>query len=293
MAEGNLITVGTFNLQNFGEEPNDQRVLNIAEICSGIDLLVLQEIHPDGSKSVEDLARALGQEYHWIVSEETTWEKFAFVWREPVELLKQPELMDDLKLGRRPFHGFFKAGNFDFEIINVHLFWNGSKQTYPHTRSVEFKLLDDWMCYREDKELDLIFAGDFNSPNMYYRNRFPPPLCSHYYFYEFLNRHGLISVAIEKGEPTSIANQNIYDHLIFNPSHNFIEEFAGLEKSEIVKWDKDWDKNNDGELSYSEHIEASKNVTDHRLVKACFRIDMPDDDEEKTDETLHIKKVSN
>ncbi|MCD4652648.1 endonuclease/exonuclease/phosphatase family protein [bacterium] len=291
-AEDRTITIATFNLQKFGQEPDLQRTKNIAEICYGIDLLAIQEIHPDGSGSVAELARALGPEYHWVVSEETTWERFAFIWREPVEVMKSPRLMADLRLGRRPFQGFFKAGNFDFEIINIHLFWDGSKQTYPHSRSVEFKLLDDWLCYREDLELDVIFLGDFNSPNMYYRNQFPPILSSHYYFYEFLNRHGLESVTIEKGLPTSIANRNIYDHIIFNPSHNFVEEFSGHRDVEVVQWDKKWDKNHDGQLSYSEHTKARKRVTDHRLVKATFNIDLPDDDEEKTGSSMTSEKVS-
>jgi len=278
--DGGTISIGTFNLQRFGENGETERIRNISRICRGIDLLAIQEVHPDGGAAVAALAKALGSEYQWAVSEETTWERFAFIWRDPVIAMRPPALNRELKLGRRPFVGHFKAGNFDFVVVNVHLFWDGSKKTYPHTRSVEFKLLDDWLCYREDAELDVLLVGDFNAPNMYYGYRFPPPLTSHYHFYEMLQRHNMISVSIDRGIPTSIANENLYDHIIFNPAHNFVEEFAGMESVEVIQWDKEWDRNGDGRLDWEEHTRARRAVTDHRPVKAIFRIDLPDDDEE-------------
>jgi len=273
-----MITIGTFNLQHFGEADNPERIRNIAKICRDIDLLALQEIHPDGTAAVTALAEAMGPDYRAAVSDETTWERFAFIWRAPVTPISPPFLDPSLKLGRRPFVGTFRAGNFDFVVVNVHLFWDGSKKTYPHTRSVEFKLLDDWLCYRDDIELDLLFTGDFNSPNMYYSYRFPPALSSHYSFYELLSRHNMISVSIDAGIPTSIANENIYDHIIFNPDHNFVEEFAGADHVRILKWDSAWDTDGDNRLDWNEHNRARLAVTDHRLVTARFRIDLPDDD---------------
>lgn len=278
------ITIGTFNLQHFGEKENPERIRNIAKICRGVDLLALQEIHPDGADDVAALALEMGEEYKTAVSAETTWERFAFIWRDPVSVQGKPVLSSTVKLGRRPFVGRFKAGNFDFVVMNVHLFWDGSKQTYPHTRSVEFKLLDDWLCYREDPELDLFLVGDFNAPNMYYGYRFPPPLSSHFHFYEFINRHNMMSVTINRGIPTSIANENIYDHIIFNPDHNFVEEFTGMDDVEVVRWESAWDLDGDSRLNWDEHTRARLAVTDHRLVKARFRIDLPDDDEVPDDD---------
>lgn len=275
------ITVATFNLHKLGETDNPEQLAKIADICRGLDILAIQEVHPDGAHAIEVLAGLMGGEYNSSVSEVTTWERFAFIYRPPVLLLEPASLMTELKLGRKPYRGVFRAGNFDFELINVHLFWDGSKKTYPHTRSVEIKLLDDWLCYREDEELDVILIGDFNSPNTYYRNQMPPVMTSHYAFYELLNRHGMVSVSVEKGIPTSIANRNIYDHLIFNPSHNFVEEFVGFDSVNVLKWEMPWDKDKDGKLNWSEHVAASSEVTDHRMVSARFRTDLPDDDEEE------------
>ncbi len=280
-----LITIGSFNIQHFGEEDNPERIENLARICKGIDLLAIQEVHPDGVNAVEALASALGKEYRWVVSDVTTWERFAYIWRPPLEMTDGPWLMDKPALGRKPFFAAFKAGNFEFEILNLHLFWDGSKKTYPHHRSAEFKILDDWLTYRNEPQLGLLFVGDFNAPGMFYGSDFPPPLGSAYFFYKFLNRHGLESVTLKAGIPTSIMNRNIYDHVIFNPSRHFVPEFAGHEYVEIVKWDRDWDMDGDGRLNWDEFQVARKAVTDHRLVKAKFRIDMdipvyPDEDEE-------------
>ncbi len=273
----NMITVGTFNMQKLGEVDDPDRIEALADICAGSDLLAIQEVYETG-KGVENLARAMGDQYQWAVSDVTTHERFGFIWREPVQLQEPASFVEDLELGRRPFIGKFKAGYFDFHILVVHLFWDGSKKTYPHSRGVEIKLLDDWLCHRKDNELDLIMVGDFNEPNMYYRFSFPPPHSSHHAFYDLLNRHEMMSVSLEKAVPTSITNQNMYDHIIFNKSPNFCQEFAGIEYVQILEWEKQYDKNKDGYMSWDEYEEARKRISDHRPVFARFYIDHPDDD---------------
>ncbi|MGB3976704.1 MAG: endonuclease/exonuclease/phosphatase family protein [bacterium] len=269
------ITIGTFNIQCFGETVNPARVANLAKICRDVDLLAIQEVHPDGADAVAELAEAMGVGYRWAVSDVTTWERFAFIWRHPVTLQNGPYLLDVPKLGRRPFFAAFQAGNFQFEIVNMHLFFDGSKKTYPHHRSVEFKLLDDWLCYREDQMLSLVLVGDFNAPGLFYGTQFPPPLSAAYFFYEFLCRHNLISVTLDAGVPTSIMNNNIYDHIIFNPSKYFVPEFAGQELVEIVCWERDWISKKQDVLDWDSYQKARKAISDHRLVKAKFRMDLP------------------
>ena len=286
------ITIGSFNIQYFGEVENPARIMNLAKLCKDIDLLAIQEVHPSGADAVAALAEAMGVDYQWAVSDVTTWERFAFIWRHPVCLQNGPYLLDNPKLGRRPFFALFQAGNFKFEIVNLHLFFDGSKKTYPHHRSVEFKLLDDWLCYRDDEMLSLVLVGDFNAPGLFYGNQFPPPLSAAYFFYEFLCRHNLVSVTLDAGVPTSIMNNNIYDHIIFNPSKYFVPEFAGQEHVEIVCWERDWIPKNQDVLDWDSYQIARKAVTDHRLVKAKFRIDLPvkrmvegeNADDETTDE---------
>jgi len=236
------ITIGTFNIQKLGETENPERMIRLAEIVKGVDLLAVQEVYEEGT-GVEDLSKAMGKEYQWVVSEVTLHERFGFIWRDPVKLQEKPEFVPNLNLGRKPFLGKFKAGSFDFELLTLHLFWEGSKKTYPHTRGVELKLLDDWLCYRTDKELDLIILGDLNEPNIFHSYRVAPKWSFHDGFYTFLNRHNLISVSLDKGIPTSIVNDNIYDHLIFNPSHYLVEEYAGEDRVRVIKWEEEYDTN--------------------------------------------------
>lgn len=286
------ITIGTFNIQHFGETNDPVRVARIAAICRDIDLLAVQEVHPDGASAVAALAEALGKEYQWAVSDVTSWERFAYIWRSPVTMRKGPYLLDSPKLGRRPFFAAFKAGHFEFEMLNIHLFFDGSKKTYPHHRTVEFKLLDDWLCYRDEPERGLVLAGDFNAPGLFYGCQFPPPLSSAYFFYEFLNRHSLISVTVDAGIPTSIMNNNIYDHIILNPSQYFVPEFAGRENVEIVQWEQSWITGDNGILDWDSYQAARQAVSDHRLVKARFRIDLPvkqnESSEKETDPATQV-----
>ncbi|MBN1551869.1 hypothetical protein JW979_10385 [bacterium] len=277
------ITIGTFNIVKLGETEDVSRISRLAEICSGVDLLAIQEVAETGN-GVQMLAEALGKEYAFSVSEITTHERFGFIWRSPVELLEPCKLMDNLNLGRNPYLGKFKAGQFDFEIVNMHLFWEGSKKTYPHTRGVELKLIDDWLSYRRDEELDVILIGDFNEPNVFYGYNLPPPYSFHEMFYELLSRHSMISVSLEKRVPTSIVNQNIYDHIIFNPSHYLTEEFLGFDTVDIRKWEIAYDEDQNGVLSWPEYEKALKAVADHRPVFAKFRIDIPDDDQKNDSE---------
>ncbi|MBN1355055.1 endonuclease/exonuclease/phosphatase family protein [bacterium] len=272
------ITLGTFNIQELGKTVDPARITRLADICRGIDLLAVQEVAENGT-GVPDLAAVMGSEYLHAVSEITTHERLGLIWKPPVTLLQPCEFLPDLVLGRKPFTGVFRAGNFDFRVVVVHLFWEGSKKTYPHTRGVELTLLDDWLCRRVDPELDLILMGDFNEPNMFYNMTFPPSYGFHDLFYRLLTRHNLISVSMEKRIPTSIVNQNIYDHILFNPSHWFCEEYMGLEGVEIVRWERAFDLNQNDTLEWPEYEIAKTMVSDHRLVKAAFRIDLEDDDE--------------
>ncbi len=273
----NTITIGTFNIQHFGKHTSRQRIKNLAEICRGIDLLAIEEVYEKGN-AVRSLAQAMGKEYSWAVSQVTTHERFGLIWRAPVEALQPAKFAPGLDLGRDPYWGRFRAGTFDFEVLVVHLFWDGSKKTYPHTRGAELKLLDDWLTHRKSTELDLIILGDFNEPNRYHGYIRAPQYSFHSMFYRFLARHNLRSLTLEKGIPTSIANQNIYDHILINTDRYLCSEFAGMDQVRVIKWDRKYDKNGNRSLDRKEFETARRAVSDHRLVTARFRTDMGDDD---------------
>jgi len=97
-------------------------------------------------------------------------------------------------------------------------------------------------------------------------------------FHRLLKRHNFVSVTLEKRIPTSIVNQNIYDHIIINPAHYLCEEFAGMTGVEVIQWEQKYDTDHNGNLDWTEYNTAREAVTDHRLVLAKFRIDLEDDD---------------
>ena len=68
--------------------------------------------------------------------------------------------MEPLEARREPFFAKFKAGNFDFYVISIHIIWGDSVTE----RRAEVLLLDDvyLSVQNMDAENDIILMGDFN-----------------------------------------------------------------------------------------------------------------------------------
>ena len=149
---------------------------------------------------------------------------------------------------REPFFAKFKAGNFDFYVISIHIIWGDSISE----RRAEALLLDDVYLSVQNlnDENDILLMGDFNlSPD-------------DKGFVELLEISDMVYV---NGKlPTSIKDR-LYDNIWFQS--NYTKEFTwGFG---VMKFDEQLFENNDKK--------ASLMVSDHRPLWAEFNVSVDDD----------------
>jgi endonuclease/exonuclease/phosphatase family metal-dependent hydrolase len=142
----------------------------------------------------------------------------------------------------------FKACNFDFTLINIHVLYGDSETQ----RIEEIKLLDGVLA-EVDKdnwsENDTILLGDFNFDS----SDFGWQVTTHY-------------AVVSPDQKTTITDTSCYDNIWINPEET--KEYD--DNLEIYRFDEIMFDNDDDAASLA--------VSDHRPVSVIFRIDQPDDD---------------
>jgi len=252
---GRAIRIATWNLRKFSETGRPNLVV-IAEVIksSGFDLIAIQEVQQQGQEVLK-LRRQLGEPWRASISEPAgSRERFAFVYRSDIlDLLSQPVLVDSVEtagFARKPFTASFRAWQFDFTLLTVHL-WYG-EAGYSERRSQESAALANLAqrIVAGSGEKDLIVLGDFNE------------------FGRAGNLHYLEGRGFGRliHEPTNLSSTEIYDNLVIDAKHT--REWAGT--AGVVRFDEARYGNDDKR--------ASDEVSDHRPAYADFRTDRPDDD---------------
>ena len=167
---------------------------------------------------------------------------------------------------------YFKAGNFDFGIINVHLLWGSeeedrTKETKHFAKWLKTKLGD----LKDGDEKDFIVAGDFNRYGKNWKS-----------FDEFLFEGWQDFYRILTLEPPDRLKTNCarkthktYDNIFISPGaeNEFGKNAAEIDNTiGVIPWDI-WDFWKDQQLNQIKRI-----ISDHRPVWVKFRIDKQDDD---------------
>jgi endonuclease/exonuclease/phosphatase family metal-dependent hydrolase len=149
---------------------------------------------------------------------------------------------------REPYVASFKAGNFDFTLVTIHVLYRDSEAE----RREEIKLLDDVLAQVDIDngiENDTIRLGDFN----FDRGDFGWQITTHY-------------AVVSPEQKTTITDTSSYDNIWINP-----EETKKYDDNlEIYRFDEIMFDNKDDEASLA--------VSDHRPVSVIFRTNQPDDD---------------
>ena len=186
-------------------------------------------------------------------------ERYAFLYREDlVDVVEQGELYPDAADGidnfsRDPYWATFRAGEFDFSVIAVHVIWGDT----VGPRKAEVRALADVYGYVQEAngvEEDVLLVGDFNrNPND-------------------AEAYGLIMAIpsmtrlFDLPQKSHIRDSSLYDNIFFQT--DFVTEYLGI--SGIDKFDEA-DFGNDDKA-------ANLAVSDHRPVWAVFRTNFEDDD---------------
>lgn len=166
------ITIGTWNLQNFGSRKPDAAIELIADCLKDFDLVALQEIgiKEGGAQAVGRLVAVLnrkGQHWDYRISDPTTApvehagesECYAFIWKTAkVKLSGRAYLAAAFEalISREPYIGVFKADGKEFTLVNFHAL---PKKKQPEREIKYLKYFSDSL-----KCSNLIFLGDFNCP---------------------------------------------------------------------------------------------------------------------------------
>jgi endonuclease/exonuclease/phosphatase family metal-dependent hydrolase len=250
------IRIATWNLRKFsegGEHPPD--LVEIATIIKSaeFDVVAIQEVQREG-QIVEKLRRQLNEPWRHVVSPRTgsNFERYAFLYRSDrvdivdgsAMLLSGPEVA---AFDRVPFVARFRAGQFDFALVTVHLSF-----TNVARRTEEVAALAT-ICRELGGRLgekDVIALGDFNEQ----RAR------GNLHMFEEQGWSRL------NGEGTNLSSTEVYDNLLIDPL--LTKEWTG----KVGVWRFD-------ELSFANDDRAAGElVSDHRPVWADFATAGPDDD---------------
>ena len=170
LAADDSVIIASWNVQNLGPAKD---VTSLAQVIRHFDIVALQEAeNRDDVRRLLDEIRRITAPDAWkeITSDEVGVggyaEHYAFIYRSDCVTYIEgssgvyPETSPD-DFAREPFFATFRADEFDFTLIAVHVIWGESAAA--RTRECE-RLLSVWEYVQEldPYENDLILLGDFN-----------------------------------------------------------------------------------------------------------------------------------
>lgn len=248
---GPTVRLATWNLRQFSDRQNiDLRAIADVINQSHFDLVAIQEVKQDGEQ-VDRLVNVLGVPWRAELGPMTgNHERFAFIYNgdhlQEIGQAGSIRGIDTRVFDRVPYQQAFRAGNFDFTLITVHL-------SYADTQRRR-READELAKYAEHLaqsggEKDIIVLGDFNEQgtgNLHYFEEMG---------WESLNQ-----------QPTNLSSTETYDTLLIDP--RCTHEWSGKAGAIVF----------DASSRFRNEKEASESISDHRPAYADFVTNLPDDD---------------
>ena len=225
------LLIATWNIANLGDQDRQIEHLKIiAELISWYDLIAIQETK-DNSQQFQTIVSLLGKSHKFIFSDAGgNRERMAFIYntnkieiREEVAELSVPPT--DYKFIKLPgveqqFEGFdrnpylvnFKVNNFDFALLNVHLYYGSDKEAASiNRRCLEVFCVARWADLRSKSKSSfcstVMALGDFNLPMIDEKDK----------IYKALLSRGLQLPVHSSKIYSNINNDKAYDQIAFLP----------------------------------------------------------------------------
>ena len=203
---GPTVTIASFNIQSFGRAKmaNATIARELSEILSHFDLVAIQEIRDKGGTSLPQLAAMLN--YSYVVSSRlgstSSKEQYAFLYNSSVISYENISyVLNSTSFERPPFVAKFRAGNFTFYAVDIHI--------RPSKAREEIPLLPGAINSTED----YILLGDYNADCGYLN----VPLAS--------LLPGLFIVVPGRADTTVHSTDCAYDRIVMTPQT--AEDFSG------------------------------------------------------------------
>ena len=206
----------------------------------------------------EAVLEGMGRDYDYVMSPPVgarVKERYAFLFDpQIVRVIEGGEVFPDPNdvFLREPYFATFKAGEFDFTAIAVHVIW-GDSVNQRRREVQELANVYQRVQAADDAEQDVILLGDFNrnpDDRLAYGRLLSIPSMRHLF---------------QLPEKSHIKDTSLYDNIFFQT--NYVTEYTG--ESGIERFDEILFRNNDAAASLA--------VSDHRPVWGSFRIDVDDD----------------
>lgn len=252
--------IASFNALRLGS--NEKNYLETAAVIKDFEIVGLVEVM--NRRGIEELTDALekvsGEKWDYYITpyghgKGSYKEYYGYVWkRETVKMLKPsgfyPDKNDDFV--RPPFGAFFRLGEFDFILVMAHSIF-GKNQSVRKAEAYNYDDVYDYFQSLDEKEKDVIIAGDFNLP------------ADDESFWELTKKHAdKIIAAVDPKLKTTIGTKglaNSYDNIFLSTIHT--KEFQG--KSGKYNF-------TEGKYEYSR-----KYISDHLPVFIAVEISEDDD----------------
>jgi endonuclease/exonuclease/phosphatase family metal-dependent hydrolase len=224
------LLLATWNVANLGVQDRlDTDYALIAEVIGWFDLIAVQEVN-DNLRGIEAIQSHLPRRYELFFSDASgNRERQAFVYdSRKVSRLKEvgrvsipPSQLRRIKapgtgtpfLGfdRGPYLASFAVGDFEFMLLNVHLFYGSDDPTDLDRRTLETFAVAWWADSRHRDAnsylADIVPLGDFNLPKAAAGDR----------IYDALVSFGLMVPPHSSQIASAIASDNQYDQIAFFP----------------------------------------------------------------------------
>ena len=264
--EPSALKLAAWNIRIFSDNSrNDAELQKIAQTLIDYDFIAISELRDEVVlKRTQRILLQMGKMYDYQFSPAVgrgVKERYAFLYREDlVSVVKRGELYPDATDGkndfaRDPYWATFRAGEFDFSVIVVHVIWGDRVAG----RQAEVRALADVYRYVQEAngdEEDVLLVGDFN------RNPNDTEAYSRIMAIPSMTR------LFELPQKSHIRDSSLYDNIFFQS--DYVTEYLGT--SGIDKFDET-DFGNDDQA-------ANLAVSDHRPVWAVFSIEIDDDGEQ-------------
>ena len=245
----------------------DAELMEIARTLADYDFIAIVELRDEAVlKRTQRILLQMGAAYDYQFSPAVgrgVKERYAFLYKKDLVSVVSPgELYPDAADGkddfsRDPYWATFRAGEFDFSVIAVHVIWGNT----VGPRKAEVKALAEVYEYVQDAngdEEDVLLVGDFN--------RNPTDTETYHPIMAIPSMTRLFNFP----QRSHIRDTSLYDNIFFEENH--VTEYLG--KSGIDRFDETDFGNNDQAANLA--------VSDHRPVWAVFSVTQEDDDGERT-----------
>ena len=270
------LKLATWNIRIMSNKSRtDAELTQIARVLADYDFIAIVELRDETVlKRTQRILSRMGMAYDYQFSPAVgrgVKERYAFLYRSNyVSVVKQGELYPDAADGRDdfsrdPYWATFRASEFDFSVIAVHVIWGD--RVGP--RKAEVRALADVYRYVQEAngdEDDVLLVGDFN------RNPTDTEAYGPIMAIPSMTR------LFDFPQKSHIRDSSLYDNIFFQQNH--VTEYTG--RRGIDRFDETDFGNNDKAANLA--------VSDHRPVWAVFRTHL-DDDGSGEDGSTSVKSV--